>query len=335
MLRPVTIRHYLAVMRAKGFDAETVLASTGVIAARLEEPGYLIDLKQCQAVIGNMLRLSNEPGLGFDVGLQADLGHLGIVGYAAMSSKTMRETFGLWAQFSPSLVGVTSQLSILREDADSLTFAFAESLSPGEVYRFSVEELLGMFYAFGGLLAGERPSVTQLTLSYAAPPNAQRYQDLFECPVRFNSERTTATVTSRWLDKPLPTNNEEFNKICLQHCGQILQQIKSSGPMIARLRNLFLKHPKTLPKLDDAAQTLGISARSLRRHLLEEGTSYQKLVDEFRADLAGEYLRSTSMSPKEIGYLLGFKEQSAFRRSFKAWTGQTIRQYRAAISEPS
>ena len=75
-----------------------------------------------------------------------------------------------------------------------------------------------------------------------------------------------------------------------------------------------------------------MSARTLRRHLQEEGASYQKLVGEFRADLAQEYLRSSSISTKEVAFLLGYNDTNAFRRAFKEWTGTTVQEYRAQLA---
>ncbi|MDB5968344.1 MAG: AraC family transcriptional regulator [Hydrocarboniphaga sp.] len=331
MLRPVRIRHYLAVMQAKGFAADQVLAGTGIDSRRLQDPNYLIDARQCRKVIGNMIELSGDPGIGFETGHNAEPADLGIVGYAIMSCRTMRQTLQLWRQYSSSLVGIMSKLELEEETDDGLTVSVVEPTDIDAIYIFCVEEILVMMYKIGGILAGGEPVVRRLEFTYPAPAHRRRYDEQFGCPIRFGAERSSAVVAHQWLDAPLRTTDEEFNKICLQHCGQILQQIESSGPISGRLRDIFLRSPRTLPKLDAAAHQFGMSPRSLRRHLSEEGASYQKLVDEFRADLACEYLRSTRMSTKEVAYLLGFKDHSAFRRSFKLWTGKTAREYRQQI----
>ena len=63
---------------------------------------------------------------------------------------------------------------------------------------------------------------------------------------------------------------------------------------------------------------------ALRRRLVEENTSYQQLLDRTRQDLAQQYLQHTTLTPKEIGYLLGYSSVSNFRRAFKSWTGKTL-----------
>lgn len=331
MLRPVRIRHYLAVMERKGIRANDVLIGTDIDVKRLLDPAYLVDTSQCRQVISNMIRLSGDPGIGFEIGEAAEPPDLGIIGYAIMSCRSMRQTLILWGQYSQSLVGIMSQLAV-EENEHGATVCVVEPGPLDEIYMFCVEEILVMMYKIGGILAGGKPVVEHLTFNFAAPAHASQYHKYFRCPIQFEAPRTSATLGRQWLYAPLRTNDDEFNQICVQHCGQILQQIEHSGPVASRLRRLFLKTPSSLPKLDEAAKALGISSRSLRRHLQDEHTNFQKLVDVFRTDLACEYLRSTRMAPKEIAHLLGFKDPSMFRRAFKLWTGKTISEYRTLPS---
>jgi AraC-like DNA-binding protein len=57
-------------------------------------------------------------------------------------------------------------------------------------------------------------------------------------------------------------------------------------------------------------------------------SSYQEVLDTTRRELAQHYLARSSISPKEIAYLLGFHEGNSFIRSFKRWTGKTPGEYR-------
>ncbi|WP_115514853.1 MULTISPECIES: helix-turn-helix domain-containing protein [Xanthomonas] len=68
---------------------------------------------------------------------------------------------------------------------------------------------------------------------------------------------------------------------------------------------------------------LGVSSRTLRRRLHEEGTTFQQTLDKVRAALAEHYLRKTMMSSAEIALLLGFEDTNAFVRAFRVWTGKT------------
>lgn len=329
MLRPVRIRHYLAETRERGIADIEVLRGSGIDAERLQDSSYVIDAAQCRRVIANMIRLSGDAGIGIAAGERVEPTDFGMFGYALMSCRTMRHTFNLWCNYSASLVGMMSRLE-WREVESGFSVRVIEPVAGDPLQMFCTEEILVMMHTVGGALAGTRPIVRRAEFAYPAPPHRARYDQWFDCPVIFDAPATVATVDHAWLERPLRGNDDEFNRLCLQQCSELLAQIQNAGPLALRLRAIFVKNPRGLPRLDEAAALLGSSARSLRRHLHDEGTSYQKLVDEFRTELACEYLRSGRIMPKEIAYLLGFVDQSAFRRAFKQWTGQTPGQWRAA-----
>ena len=82
------------------------------------------------------------------------------------------------------------------------------------------------------------------------------------------------------------------------------------------------------PSLESVAHELGMSERSLQRHLRELGYTYNAVADELREAMARLYLEQPDIALAEIAYLLGFAEQSTFNRAFKRWTGCTPKQAR-------
>jgi AraC-like DNA-binding protein len=331
MLRPVRIKHYLDAMRTRGIPVADVLHGTSIDSTRLTDAGYLIEPWECRRVITNMIARSDDPGIGFEVGRLVEPQDLGITGYAVLSSPNMRQVLSLWSRYSGPLVGMISRMD-LHEDANG--GLDAEVMQPDRtdpIYVFCVEELMAMMFKLGAQLAGSPPEVERVEFSYPAPRHSFLYHQLFKCPIRFDGERTSASLTRDWLDRPSSSNDEEFNRICVSHCGKILHQIEHSTSVVSRIRSLLLRNPRDIPKMEAVAQSIGQSARSLRRHLQNEGSSYQQIVDEFRRDLAMEYLNSTHMSVKEIAYALGYADHAAFRKAFKTWTGQPPVAYRTAV----
>ena len=80
---------------------------------------------------------------------------------------------------------------------------------------------------------------------------------------------------------------------------------------------------------EQMAQRLHMSRRTLQRKLAEAETTYQKLLDDTRRDLALRYLEDPRHSITDITFLLGFSQQSAFTRAFRRWTGMSPTDYRA------
>jgi AraC-like DNA-binding protein len=83
----------------------------------------------------------------------------------------------------------------------------------------------------------------------------------------------------------------------------------------------------------EIAGAVATSPRTLQRQLAENGTTFQKLRDQVRADLALKYLRQSTLRFAEISEILGFAEPSVFTRSFRRWHGCTPREARRHIAQ--
>jgi len=81
--------------------------------------------------------------------------------------------------------------------------------------------------------------------------------------------------------------------------------------------------PSGRARAHDIAAEIGISERSLRRRLEDEGTSLRGILEEVRKTHALNWLERRTMSPKQAASLLGYSDPSAFSRAFKRWTGRT------------
>lgn len=84
--------------------------------------------------------------------------------------------------------------------------------------------------------------------------------------------------------------------------------------------------------IDTAARRMRLSTRSLQRHLREESTTFQKVLDSTRAELAQTYLTSTELNVAEISYLLAYRDPNSFYRAFSSWTGRTPQSVRERAS---
>ncbi len=73
-----------------------------------------------------------------------------------------------------------------------------------------------------------------------------------------------------------------------------------------------------------------MSERTLWRRLRDENTSYRKIVDDLKRDLAIQYLRDTNMTVDDIGHSLGYSEAANFRHAFQRWTNAAPNRFRGA-----
>jgi AraC-like DNA-binding protein len=79
---------------------------------------------------------------------------------------------------------------------------------------------------------------------------------------------------------------------------------------------------------DAACRSLKLSRRTLQRRLKAERTSFQKILQEVRAELAVNYLRDARLKSLEIAMLLGYSNISTFTTAFKSWYNVPPAEYR-------
>ncbi|WP_313024316.1 AraC family transcriptional regulator [Pseudomonas lopnurensis] len=93
-----------------------------------------------------------------------------------------------------------------------------------------------------------------------------------------------------------------------------------SNQVRALLLKALVEH-QGMPRLQDIAGTLCMSAQTLHRHLQHEGGGYQRILDDLRRDYATELLAKQHLSIAAAAECLGFAEARSFSRAFKQWTG--------------
>jgi len=83
------------------------------------------------------------------------------------------------------------------------------------------------------------------------------------------------------------------------------------------------------PTIQEVAQELNLSARTLQRRLTEAGVTFQQVLEEARRELARHYLLQSSLELNETAYLLGYESANSFFRAFHHWEGTSPGQWRA------
>ena len=73
--------------------------------------------------------------------------------------------------------------------------------------------------------------------------------------------------------------------------------------------------------IDRICSAVGMKRRSLQRGLSVEGTTFSKVLDETRRQMAMDMMQEQNLSLGTIAVALGYKNQSAFSRAFQRWEG--------------
>ncbi|WP_170303902.1 helix-turn-helix domain-containing protein [Reyranella soli] len=94
------------------------------------------------------------------------------------------------------------------------------------------------------------------------------------------------------------------------------------------MREILLLNLMRPTSFDVVASRLHMTIRTLRRKLDQENTSFRKLGDELKMQVAIKYLRDTELPMDDIAHSLGFSEAAILRRALKRWTNTGPREFR-------
>ena len=331
MFRPTKIKHYLSFMSRQGYSADNVLYGTGIDAAQLDNDTSLININQFQRVVSNMIALTGNNSLGFDVGQEVDANYLGIAGYALMCNKNLLDVYKTWDAFAHLLVGIPLRLA-LEQESLPWRVTFTERLPLGELKKFCLEEAIVAGHLLSSKVIGKEIEYSSVEFAFPEPANVEKYRALFNCNVVFDASVSAVNVIApRLSDSRLNERDMEFFHLCQGYCDKVMMEISEGRPLSLKIRQIFLNSAANLPNQDNVASLLHMSERTLKRRLRDEGVSFNTLLREFRFGLVQEYLNtSSSLSVEQIAGLTGYCDGKSLSRAFKCWSGVTITQYRAA-----
>ncbi len=169
----------------------------------------------------------------------------------------------------------------------------------------------------------------EVHLSYSAPEYKESCERLFKCPVLFDAHETSYIIDDRFLNLRLPRSNPINYRIARQHCEKRQKKVQSyrHDDIKVRIQQILSANEGRSIDLEAMAEALNMSARTIRRKLSEESTSYRELVNLERKSRALDYLQNSALDFESIAALLGFADTANFRKAFKRWTGQSPREY--------
>ena len=146
------------------------------------------------------------------------------------------------------------------------------------------------------------------------------YTELLGCPVVFGAEYTALQFDNSQLNLPLPNANPDLQSMLqatyAQPVAWLLEGHKHAGLSYLYLASELNKSPLKLERL---AASFGLTERTLRRKLVQEGFPFRDLLEQVRRDLCDLYRFEGRRSMSEIAELLGYSELSAFTRAHKGW----------------
>jgi AraC-like DNA-binding protein len=153
---------------------------------------------------------------------------------------------------------------------------------------------LMVWYAFCGWLIGRSIDLeeVQIAASYVSDAYRDGLARVFHCTLRFEAEDNKLVAPLDYLDHRLVHTVDSLREFLDNAVYGLIELSDRPSSTTAAIRSLIkLDFTGGIPSFEQMADNLHMSESSLRRRLLKEETSYQKIKDQVRCEIALEHLR--------------------------------------------
>ncbi|MDP2229135.1 MAG: AraC family transcriptional regulator ligand-binding domain-containing protein [Moraxellaceae bacterium] len=321
------------ILGERGISAPLLLEGMPLDPALLTQPQARMTPQQWTLLILRALALTGDAGLGYVYGLRMRPTLHGVLGYATMSCATLRQAHEVSARYMRvRQAGFTLHVT----EAGDYAFIEIKERYPIPVLRsfFHENVLLGLARGIAVLLGRELESLHDLEIWVDWPEPDYHAAWAARLPaMRFARPATLLRLPRHYLDlRPVladPLASQQAIALCER---ELALASDNEADITTRVRaELRRRDDAGYPGLDAVAARLCISARTLKRQLQTQGTSFLLLLEEVRRRDAHDLLEHSELPMQQIAAQLGYVNPANFTRAFRQWTGESPSRYRARL----
>jgi len=301
-----------------GVSASAVLRKASLPQEYAKQPRVLLKTEELFALWHAIGEVSANSAIGLLLGTENRTERFHPIGLAALSSENFGAAIDQMARYKQ----LTCPEAIVQEKDDkewSIQFRWllADEVEPPVLIECAFAWVLSTArHGTGTRLSPLRVEFVQ------ARSNVKTMERHFGCPVLCGCPRNAIVFRAADAERKFVTRNAELLSLLAPQFEKELEQNNSDENFIERVK-LAIQQQLTgrRPTIEDIADALHISSRTLQRHLQDEGSSFQRVLEDARHQLARRFLNNSVLELNEAAYLLGYEDGNSFVRAFRSWEG--------------
>lgn len=324
MQRAAPLMPLVPLLAELGTSLEAVLKGTGVSLDQVSQDGF-IPYVAFGAILDNACRLTGRKDIGLLLGQRLTLSLLGPLGEVMRHAATLGEALATFCALQiHNSTGAAVYLIRMNRNA-ILGYGVYVEAEPASPLIYDAVLAAGCRLIAELTAGGVSPE--ELLVSRAAPDDPAPYHQLAPCPIRFGQAQTAMLLPGAALDFTMP--DADVARAGAALAGFAEAASATTGDMTGQARHAL--RPLLLSGkggMANVAARLGLHPRTLRRRLVQEGTTFEAIKDEVRYTVARELLLVGALSITDIARTLDFAGTGAFVHAFRRWSGKPPGQWR-------
>jgi len=317
-------------MRNKAMaDTDSFLKQLQIDKDTLVDDEGLMPMSQFVMIIEEAAKYIDDVNLGLHYYQNIDFRRLGIFGYVLLNSTTIGEAFSFSSRYYCLFQQGMEYKLLIEGNTASLTYNittknFPKSRQDAEMTLMGAVTLVRVLYN-----ATWQP--TAVHFSHQAPDDISEHIKLLGSNIHFNKPVNRLFFEKKLLDVSVHDVDLQLKKSLSTTMEQLLsvsQQQLEQDWLHTFQEKIIESLGGGVPKINDIAEQMFMSKRTLQRKLTNDGLSFLGVIESIRYKLASNYLSASEMLLQDIAIVLGYSDVSSFSRAFKRWTNMTPLEFR-------
>ena len=318
------VREAILVATQRNLDVPAVLQQAGIAAELLNAPRARVPALAFSRLWAALADLMDDEFFGLDSHAMRR-GSYALMCHAVLHADSLEHALRRMLKFLHAVLDDIH--GELRREGEHALIILHDDGRTRRLFAYGTWFIL--VHGLACWLARRRIPLIEMRFRASAPIDDSDYRMRFCEDVTFSADETLIRFDRSFLELKLTETEESLRTFLRGAPANILVKYRNESSTTAivrhRLRN---QAPDEWPDLDVLSRLLNLSAATLQRRLLAEGTNYRQLKDELRRDIAIELFSNSSLTVAEVAARTGFQETSAFHRAFRKWTGASPGMYR-------
>jgi AraC-like DNA-binding protein len=327
MVRSVAMSGYFDVARRVGLNPVELVQQAGVDAAALANPEDRIPAAAACLLLERTAELASCPTFALQMAETRQTFGTGVINVLLAHKRTLREALLAAAEYRHL---VNEALAVHVEDTgDTVTIREELVVEPGTPTHQAIELAIGVLARHSSALLGSHWKPRSVHFVHRGPADLTFHRRFFGCPLEFGSDFNGFVCASTDLDYPNPAADPEL----VRYAESLADALNAAGTDSTALevrKAIFLLLPLEQTSVEQVARHLRLSVRTMQRQLALAQTSFSRLVEEVRGELAVRYMSNPRYPIGRVSALLGYSQQGSFTNWFHARFGMTPREWRSS-----
>lgn len=296
--------------------------------ARDAGPTATYPLRQWRAMLELARTRLDDPQLGLHLGQTTTPSHFGMLGYLWLNSANLGEALTVGNKYMRLLLQRSIQMRVHVRGA-SISLEWEVEREPQDA--LSIEVHITAMVELIRNMSGQALPAECIHFMHSLQGDQRAYDDYFGCRVLFDQPVLGLRFPSSYLNLPVRNADPDLLILLANHANAVLDSLPDCDSLKHTVQSCIVRILHSAePGIDQVAELMHLSPRTLQRRLDDSNLNFRQLLDETRLRLAQAYLNDPRLQIKDVAHLLGFSEQSAFNRAFKRWTGISPGQFARA-----